>query len=164
MPEWILELILADKLLELWEELKRTTTETFAKGPIRSWLDWSHFPHLSQPSLVASNAQFKWSKTNWFGSKVLLMPVLIIQVHFCALGIIYQHSIVDLSEGNGLAFVLWSNEPRNVPVTHRVPQSFIKKCVARHGQDPGVFSSHNFTACRGILGILVRGARVSNPY
>ena len=87
--------------------------------------------------------QYRWSKTNQFGSRVLLVPVLAIPGSvLCPLEAYTNMLQVTPVEADGPAFVLPIN--RNlVPVSYQVLQKFIKKCVAKLGLDPGMFSSHS---------------------
>ena len=87
--------------------------------------------------------QFRWSKTNQFGSRVLLVPVLAIPGSvLCPLEAYSNMLRLIPAKGDGPAFVLHVKGAL-VPVTYQVLQKFIKKCVAKLGLEPGLFSSHS---------------------
>ena len=87
--------------------------------------------------------QFRWSKTNQFGSRVLLVPVLAIPGSvLCPLEAYSDMLRLIPAKGDGPAFVL-PVKGALVPVTYQVLQKFIMKCVAKLGLEPGLFSSHS---------------------
>ena len=87
--------------------------------------------------------QFRRSKTNQFGNRMLLVPVLAIPGSvLCPLEAYSNMLRLITAKGDGPAFVLPVKETL-VPVTYQVLQKFIKKCVAKLRLDPGLFSSHS---------------------
>ena len=88
--------------------------------------------------------QFRWSKTNQFGSRVLLVPVLAIPgLVLCPLEAYSNMLRLIPAKGDGPAFILPVKEML-VPVTYQMLQKFIKECVAKLWVDPGLFSSHSY--------------------
>lgn len=87
--------------------------------------------------------QFRWSKTNQFGGKVLLVPVLAVPNSVLCPVRAYRRMVQLVpTRGDGPAFMLNVNNVGH-PVSYYVLQKFIKKSVARLGLDPALFSSHS---------------------
>ena len=85
------------------------------------------------------------------------------QVEFCApLGAYINMLWLIPAEAYGPAFVLPVKDTL-VPVTYQMLQNFIKKCVAKLGQDPRLLLPQ-FMMRRGLLGILFSGPRRTNSY
>lgn len=84
--------------------------------------------------------QFRWSKTNQFGNKKLLVPVKEIPGS-CLCPVKAYKNMVKLLPGSPScpAFML----PGQKPVSYTLLQKFIKTNVAKLGLDPRCFSSHS---------------------
>lgn len=88
---------------------------------------------------------FRWSKTNQFGGRTHVVPILAIPGSALCPVKAYKDMLIKFpGEPNDPAFFL-KGTAANIkkPVTYCLLQKFIKTGVAKLGLDPGAFSSHS---------------------
>ena len=87
--------------------------------------------------------QFRWSKTNQFGARVLQVPVLSIPGStLCPLKA-YKRMRKMVTAGNDDPAFYLPGKRQLVPITYVQLQGFIKAMVTKVGWNPGDFSSHS---------------------
>lgn len=87
----------------------------------------------------------KWSKTNQFGNRLLMIPLAAIPSSILCPVKAYCN-MIDLMPASELdpAFVVKASDSSLVPLLYRQLQEKIKTLIARTGRDPDLYASHSF--------------------
>ena len=87
---------------------------------------------------------FKWSKTNQFGQRLLQIPLLSIpNSPLCPVKAFHHMCSLLPAHSSEPLFVQIKRKSR-VSVTYRDLQNFLRECLRKCGKDPSLFSSHGF--------------------